>query len=89
MSKTNKILAFIAVISIFLGGVIFVISTASSNFDFTKLNINDSIILNKHKLVSHDNPYIFEKNIKNSEIINLTIDWMPLNESSEYDEKFI
>ncbi len=57
--------------------------------DFTKLNINDSIILNKHKLVSHDNPYIFEKNIKNSEIINLTIDWMPLNESSEYDEKFI
>ena len=49
MSKTNKILAFIAVISIFLGGVIFVISMASLNFDFTKLN-NKNLIENTIQL---------------------------------------
>ena len=45
MNKSNKTIIFIALISILLGGIIFVVSIASLNFDFTKLN-NKKLIEN-------------------------------------------
>lgn len=50
--------------------------------DFTNLTINDELIFDKNKLVWHDCPYIFEKEVKNSEIIDIHVEWLPFNKDS-------
>ena len=50
--------------------------------DFTNLTINDELIFDENKLVWHDCPYIFEKEVKNSEIIDIHVNWLPFNKDS-------
>ena len=50
--------------------------------DFTNLTINDELIFDENKLVWHDCPYIFEKEVKNSEIIDIHVEWLPFNKYS-------
>ena len=52
--------------------------------DYIKLSINGDLIIQDNKLTWHDHPYIFKKEVKNSEIIDIHIEWLPFNSSSDY-----
>lgn len=52
--------------------------------DYTEFKVNDKDVISKNKLTCHDDFYRYEKNVKNSEIIDLEIKWMPFNENSCY-----
>lgn len=53
--------------------------------DFTDFRVNNEVILNNNHLVWHDTPLIFEKNVKNLEIINIHVEWLPFNYLSTYE----
>jgi len=53
--------------------------------DFTHFSVNEDIIFDENKLITHDHPYIFTKNVHDSEIINLHFQWMPFNSASEFN----
>lgn len=55
--------------------------------DYINFQINDEKIIEKNILTWHHEPYIYEKEVKNSEIIKIHIEWMPFNNFSEYDDK--
>ena len=42
--------------------------------NYTNFTINDTEILKKNKLVTYDNPYIFEKKVEDSEIIKIHLE---------------
>lgn len=52
--------------------------------DLTKLTVNDEIIFNDHILVWQEKPYVFEKKVKDSEVIDFHVDWLPFNSLSTY-----
>ena len=52
--------------------------------DCKSLKINEKNILNTNTLVCCDEYYKFEKEVKDGEIINIHIEWLPFNESSIY-----
>lgn len=52
--------------------------------DYTSLKVNDIPVLTNHNLCSHDSPYIFEKNVKDSEILSIHCEWMPFNSECEF-----
>ena len=45
--------------------------------DYTSLIVNEKNIIKSNKLIWHDQPYIFKKDVENSEIINIHIKWLP------------
>ena len=53
--------------------------------DYTKFSINNKPILNTNKLTWHDQPYIFSKSVGDSEIVDIHIEWLPFNLSSEFN----
>lgn len=55
--------------------------------DFINLKINNELIFKESKLVWHDKPYIFEKKVKNSEIIDIHVEWLPFNKFSIFNQK--
>lgn len=52
--------------------------------DLVSVLIDSNNVLNENKLVWHDNPHVFKKEVKNNEVISITVKWMPLNKSSLY-----
>lgn len=50
--------------------------------DYTDIVINDEIIVDESTVSWHDNPFIFQKEVKNGEIINIEVKWCPLNDKS-------
>ena len=54
--------------------------------DFTSFEINDIPIFDKPSLISYDAPFLFKKNVRDSEIINVYLEWMPFNSSSEFTQ---
>lgn len=52
--------------------------------DYTSFKVNDIPLIKDHNLCSHDTPYIFEKNVKNSEILSIHCEWLPFNSSCEF-----
>ncbi|MGN1362792.1 MAG: glycosyltransferase [Methanobrevibacter sp.] len=50
--------------------------------DYTKFIVNNKNIINKNKLIYHDKPYIYKKNVKNGETIKLHVEWLPFNRNS-------
>ena len=52
--------------------------------DYTNFSINNNPIINSNKLTWHDQPYVFSKFVKDSEIVDIHIEWMPFNFSSEF-----
>lgn len=53
--------------------------------DYINLIINDQSILKNRKLVCLEKPFVFEKKVKNSEILSIHIDWEPFNNLSIYE----
>ena len=51
--------------------------------DFRFVSINNKIILDSSKLVSRTDPYTYEFNVNNGDIIDLKFKWIPLNYSSD------
>ena len=50
--------------------------------DYTEIVINDEIIVDESHVSWHDNPFIYEKNVKDGEIINIKVKWAPINYES-------
>ena len=42
---------------------------------YSKFLVNDSLIFDEEKLVWHDEPFKYSKNVKNNEVVNLQIEW--------------
>ena len=53
--------------------------------DYTNLKINNETIFEEHKLISHDTPFIFEKEVLDSEIFDIHIEWSPFSNLSTYE----
>lgn len=52
--------------------------------DFTKFKVNGENIINENQLVSHDDFYLFKKDVKDNEILYLSFEWSPFNDLSNY-----
>ena len=52
--------------------------------DYTNFSVNDEEIINGNELTCHDYPYSFSMLVRDSEIIDIHIEWMPFNSSSEF-----
>lgn len=55
--------------------------------DYTKFSVNNESLIDGNELTWHDEPYIFSKLVRDSEIVEIHIEWMPFNSSSEFDVK--
>ncbi len=55
--------------------------------DYSKFSVDGDEILSQNKLVSHDSPFVFKMNVKDSQIIDLDMDWLPFNKDSIYENK--
>ena len=53
--------------------------------DYTKFIVNDENILKSNILTHCNKPYIFKRKVKNNEIIDLKIEWLPFNSESIYE----
>ncbi len=52
--------------------------------DYTNFSINNDSIINSNKLTWHDQAYVFSKSVKDSEIVDIHVEWMPFNFFSEF-----
>ena len=52
--------------------------------DYKKVLINNEDYLHNSKLVCHDKPHIIKKEVKDSEIITIHIEWAPFSSDSTY-----
>lgn len=52
--------------------------------DYQDITINGNCILNTNKLVCLEKPFIFKKSVKNHEIVNVSLKWLPFNSLSTY-----
>ena len=52
--------------------------------DFTDFSVNDESVIEDSELTWHDEPYIFSKPVLDSEIVDIHIEWMPFNPSSDF-----
>lgn len=50
--------------------------------DYTELIVNDEIIFDESHVSWHDNPLIFEKEVEDGEIINISVKWNPIDYNS-------
>ena len=55
--------------------------------DFINLKVNGEQIFKESKLVWHDRPYVFEKEVTNSEIVDVYVEWMPFNKFSVFKRR--
>lgn len=53
--------------------------------DFTKFVVNDKNILEKPKLVSHDNYYLYNMYVNKNQIISISFEWKLFDETSNYE----
>ncbi len=47
--------------------------------DYTEIVVNDEIIVDESQMAWHDAPFIFEKKVKDGEIINIKAKWEPIS----------
>ena len=52
--------------------------------DYTNFSVNNESILDHNELTCHDYPYRFSMLVHDSEIVDIHIEWMPFNSSSEF-----
>ena len=55
--------------------------------DYTNFEVNGQEIFRDHIVVSHDDPYLFNKNVKNDEILEFHLEWKPFNNICEFNQK--
>ena len=53
--------------------------------DYSTIKINDENIINESKLVWHDTPFIYEKAVQKSEIVEVYVEWNPVNVASNFE----
>ena len=53
--------------------------------DYTNISINDDLILDERKLVSHNTPFVYTKNVKDGEFLSIHAEWEPFGENSTFD----
>ena len=51
---------------------------------YEKFTLNNKIIFDEDKTVTHDKPFLFKKNVKNNEIIEISINWRSFDGKCEY-----
>lgn len=52
--------------------------------DYTSFSVNNKPIIEDSEVTWHDRPYTFSKLVLDSEIVDIHIEWMPLNPFSEF-----
>lgn len=52
--------------------------------DYIQFKVNNIDCINKNKLICHDQPFVYSKEVANDEIINIQVKWKPFNENSEF-----
>ena len=52
--------------------------------DYTKFEIDGKNIFNDNKLISLRNPFSYKMDVKDSQIVNIHIEWLPFSEDSDY-----
>ena len=55
--------------------------------DYTKFTINGEDILNGNTLVSHSEPYVINRHVNDSEILDIHMEWKPFDNTSHYHNK--
>ena len=50
--------------------------------EYTKIRINDVDILGENFVTWHDNPFRYEQEVENNQIINIQVEWKPLSPES-------
>lgn len=55
--------------------------------DYTNVTINGENLLKNPKLVTNNKPHIIQKPVKDSEILDLHIEWLPFNNNSYYYDR--
>lgn len=50
--------------------------------DYTEILVNDNVIVGESQVSWHDSPFIFEKDVKDGELINIKVRWGPINYKS-------
>lgn len=53
--------------------------------DYNKFSVDGDEILSSNKLVSHDSPWVFKMDVKDSQVIDLDMDWLPFSKESIYE----
>ena len=53
--------------------------------DYTNFSVNDKVLFDNNKLITAFRPFIFTKNVYDSEVVELHIQWFPFNSSSEFN----
>lgn len=74
-------------LKIYLRGVDFKVKNGEKfpiYINYNMFYINGEKIL-ENKLIWHDKPFIFEKNVENNEILKIHIEWCPVNKLSEFN----
>ena len=57
--------------------------------DYNEFKVNGEDIITENTLTWHDNPYVYEKDVKDGEIIDISLRWMPINSSSSSEYKLL
>ena len=55
--------------------------------DYTKFTVNGEDILTENTLISHSEPYVFNKSVKDSETLDIHVEWKPFDNTSHYHNK--
>lgn len=53
--------------------------------DYRTFRINGDDCLDGSFLASHDNPLVFEKNVKDGEVMDIEVSWRPFSKKSKYE----
>ncbi|MCR5027392.1 MAG: hypothetical protein K6A34_08130 [Methanobrevibacter sp.] len=53
--------------------------------DYTNFSVNESTIFDENKLVTAFQPFVFTKNVYDSEVVKIHIQWLPFNSASEFN----
>ena len=53
--------------------------------DYTSLTVDGEEILDENRLTTHDSPYEFKMKVKDSQIVNLHVEWLPFNKDSTFN----
>ena len=52
--------------------------------DYKKIKIDGKLIINDSTVLWHDNSLAYEKNVKDGQIVNIELNWEPLNKNSNF-----
>ena len=50
--------------------------------DYTEIFVDDENLVSGSKVCWHDDPFIFQKNVKNGQIVKIQVKWRPINVNS-------